>query len=191
MSKYTTISAKSSPACVTLGEASAALRISGSDLDTEVQFSLDAATEFVERSVHRALRVSYTIAEIYDGWPINPVAFDWQPVKSISSITYYDTADASQTVAAADYRLLAETDGAAVLEFDADYSLPGLATRSDAVTINYLAGYADIDSVPGLAEAAVKLKLREIFGDLTEREAKPNERSLKSLLSQLSWGQYR
>jgi len=188
--KQTTISAKSSPACVTLEAAQDALRVLGSDLDTEVQTSLDAAIAFVEYETGRALRVSYTVAEIYDGWP-SVVRFDWQPVKSISSITYYDTADASQTVTSTDYRLLTQTNGASVLEFDADYSKPSHAVRADAVTVNYVAGYADIDSVPATAKSAILLKIKELFGDMPDREAKPNERSLRSLLSQLSWGPYR
>jgi len=191
LSKVTTISAKSTPACVAIDEAKLALRIDGNDLDTEISAALDAAIESVELETHRALRVSYTVAEIYDGWPCNPVRFDWQPVKSIVSITYYDSADASQTVTASNYRLLACTDGAAVLEFDDDYSLPTTATRRDAVTINYLAGYADTASVPGLAKQAVTLKVRELFGDLMDREAKSNTRSLKAITSQLSWGAYR
>jgi len=189
--KQTTISAKSSPACVTLEAAQDALRVLGSDLDTEVQTSLDAAIAYVEYETGRALRVSYTVAEIYDGWPCDVVRFDWQPVKSITSITYYDTADASQTVTSTNYRLLTQTNGASVLEFDADYSKANIAVRSDAVTVNYTAGYTDIASVPATAKSAILLKVKELFGDLPDREAKPNERSLKALLAQLSWGPYR
>tara|TARA_Y100000814_G_scaffold79629_1_gene51904 strand:- start:944 stop:1519 length:576 start_codon:yes stop_codon:yes gene_type:complete len=191
MSKYTTITAKSAPACVTLQEAAAALRIEGSDLDTEIQFSLDSAVEYVERATHRALRVSYTISETYDNWTCNPIRFDWQPVKSITSVTYYDTSDASQTVDSSNYRLISQTDGASVMEWDDGFSTPSIAVRSDAVTINYTAGYEDIDSVPGLAETAIKLKLKDLFGYMTERESRANEASLKNVISQLSWGQYR
>lgn len=191
MSKKTNISAKHATLCVSSTEAKATLRIAGSDLDTEVDDTLAAAVDLVEHESQRALRISYTITETYDGWPCEPIRFDWQPVKSITSIKYYDTADSQQTVSSSNYRLLADSDGASVLEFDDDYSLPSIAVRGDAVEVAYTAGYADIASVPDAAKFAVRLKLRELFGDLTERELKANTQSYDSLLGQIQWGAYR
>lgn len=156
-----------------------------------MQIALDAAVEWCEAAATRSLRVSHTVVQTYSGWPMGVIRFDLQPVKSISSITYYDVAGSSQTVSSSNYRLHASSDGAGVLEWGDNYSLPSVDVRGDAVTITYLAGYDDLDSVPSMAKFCILLKLRELFGDLTDREAEYTRQAIKTLLSQIGWGPYR
>ena len=191
LAPQTTTTSKTADLPLSLAEAKAALRISGSDLDTEVEAALKAAVEWCETESSRALRVAHTITQTYRQWPVSPVRFDHQPVKAIISIAYYDTSGGSQVVSSSNYRLLASGDGAAALEFDDGYSLPSLDVRSDAVTITYTAGYDDIGSVPEQAKQAMRLKLRQLFGTLTDREMQANEMALRSLIGQLKWRPYR
>lgn len=187
-SPQTTVTAKSSDLPVTLEEARTHLRLMPGDLDTHVAALLDAATEYCETVCGRSLRVSHTLTQKYDGWPCGLVKFDRQPVTAITSVTYYDADDASQTVSSGNYRLLASSEAGAVLEFDADFTKPTLSDRVDAVTITYTAGYTE---VPARAKAAIMLKLAELFGNLEERALAANERAIGSLLGTLDWGCYR
>lgn len=191
MNPQTTVTAKSSDLPVTLAEAKTHLRLLSDDLDTEVDALLEAAVEYCETVCGRSLRVSQTITQKYDGWPCSPVRFDRQPVTAITSVTYYDANDVSQTVNASNYRLLVSSEAAALLEFDTDFSRPTASSRADSVTITYVAGYAAIADVPQRAKAAIKLKLAELFGNLDERMVAANERSIASLLGTLEWGCYR
>lgn len=63
-----------------------------------------------------------------------------QPVQSITSITYYDTSNQSQTVNSTNYRLIAPGKGTAVIEFDQSFTFPALYQRSDAITVTFVAG---------------------------------------------------
>jgi uncharacterized phiE125 gp8 family phage protein len=188
MNPQTTVTAKSSDLPVTLAEAKTHLRLLSDDLDIEVNALLEAATEYCESVCGRSLRVSQTLAQKYDGWPCSPVRFDRQPVTAIASVKYRDGDDVEQTVSSTNYRLLASSEAAAVLEFDVDFTRPTLSDRADAVTVTYTAGYAE---VPARAKAAVNLKLAELFGNLDERMLPANERSIASLLGTLDWGCYR
>lgn len=191
MTYQTVVTAKDSELPVTLAQAKDHLRILNDDLDVEIQAALEAAIDYCEATSGRALRISHTLAQKYRNWPCDPIRFDRQPVKSITSVTYYDEAGASQTVASSNYRLQPSTNAGAVLEWDDDFTQPGLDDRDDAVTITYVAGYTDIASVPALAKYAIKLKLREIFGDLNEREYAATQRSCDDLLRMIDWGCYR
>lgn len=187
----TTTTARSAGMPVSLAEAKDHLRISTDDLDTQVQATLEAATEYCETVTGRALRVSHTVTQTYDDWPCNPVRLSRQPVTAISSVTYYDQDGASQTVASNNYRLIAGGDHAAVLEFDDDFTEPTLDDRLDAVTITYTAGYSSVDTVPAMAKHAIKLVMSELFGDLDDRQMTACRESAKRLLAAIDWGSYR
>jgi uncharacterized phiE125 gp8 family phage protein len=190
MNPQTTVTAKSSDLPVTLEEAKTHLRLLSSDLDEHVASLLEAAVEYCETVCGRSLRVSHTLTQKYDGWPLT-VHFDRHPVTAITSVTYYDDDDATQTVSSSNYRLIASSEAAAFLEFDDDFTLPTLSDRSDAVIVTYTAGYATLADVPHRAKAAINMKLAELFGNLDERMVAPNERAIASLLGTLDWGCYR
>jgi uncharacterized phiE125 gp8 family phage protein len=195
MNPQTTVTAKSSDLPVTLAEAKTHLRLLSDDLDTEVVALLEAATEYCESVCGRSLRVSQTLTQKYDGWPCSPVRFDRQPVTAITSVTYYDADDASQTVSSSNYRLLASSEAAALLEFDSDFTRPTLSDRADAVTVTYTAGYASIEAVPQRARQAIKLLIGHWFnhgeavniGNITTEVPM----STGALLQSLEWGCYR
>lgn len=191
MNPQTTVTAKSSDLPVTLEEAKAHLKLEGGDDDEEVAALLEAAVEVCETDCGRSFRVSQTLTQKYDGWPCSPVRFDRQPVTAITSVTYRDADDATQTLNASNYRLLVSSEAAAVLEFDEDFTAPTLNGRADAVTVTYTAGYASLDDVPHRAKAAIRLKLSELYGNLEGREVDATNRSYGELINGLGWGCYR
>jgi uncharacterized phiE125 gp8 family phage protein len=191
MSHQTVVTAKSTDLPVTVAEAKDHLRIVNGDLDGEVEAALLAAIEYCESTAGRSLRISHTLTQKFCQWPCDPVQFDRQPAKAISSVKYYDQDGVEQTLSSSNYRLQLSSLAAGYLEWDDDFTRPTLDTREDAVTITYTAGYTDIASVPAMAKYAIKLKLAELFGDLQDRERAATERSCDSLLQQIEWGAYR
>lgn len=190
----TNTTAKSATLPVTLQEAKEQLRIVSGDLDSNIQISLEAAVAYCERETGRSLRESHTIVQSYSQWPCSPVRFDRQPVRVISSITYYDSTGALQTLSTGNYRLLNSSDAAALLEFDDGFSVPSLDSRSDAVQITYLAGYGEVDgkpSVPADIKHAILLLIEKDWGNKTPVEQERMERSIRSKLSSVEWGCYR
>jgi uncharacterized phiE125 gp8 family phage protein len=63
------------------------------------------------------------------------------PLQSVTSVKYYDSSNVQQTVASSNYRIY--TFGKShYIEFDENYSFPAVYNRSDAVQIEFVAGYA-------------------------------------------------
>lgn len=179
---------------VSLAEAKTHLRIAHGDLDSSVQLALESAVNYVEDALGRSLRETETLVQSYGCWPKNPVRFDRQPVVSIVSVYYYDTDDTDTLLASSNYRLLKSTRAAAVMEFDADFSKPSLATRSDSVRITYTAGYSVVGGkidIPPQVRWAILLALGSSWGDYLPREQEACERSIRALLSSAEWGSYR
>lgn len=185
---------------VTLSEAKDHVRVMSDDFDSYIQTLIEAATEYCERCTGRPLRVPLdgypsSVTQKYPGWPTSPVELDWQPAGSITSITYFDTDDASQTVSSSNYRLLASANAGALLEFDEDFTEPATSNRSDAVTITYGAGYTTASSVPAAAKHAIKLLVGHWFEHAEAVMVGGSPASLPlgvdALLESISWGRYR
>ncbi len=191
----TTVSSKTEPLPVSLSEAKAHLRLAGGELDSSVQLALESAVAYVEDRCSRSFRLTETLTQTTGTWPDNPVRFDRQPVKAITSVTYYDADNASQTVASSEYRLITSTRGATVLEFDIDFTKPTHYSRGDAVTITYTAGYAVLEGnrldVPPQIKWAILVWLEATWGDSKPNEQMAAKRTVANLISTVKWGAYR
>lgn len=107
-----------------------------------------------------------------------------QPVQSIVSVSYLDADHVEQTVDAADYYLI--SGSVPQMFFAGGYALPALASRRDALRIDYVAGYPpgtpdeDYDPedppqhlaahVPAPIKQAILLTLRLLQWEMTEGE---------------------
>lgn len=80
-----------------------------------------------------------------------------EPVQSIVSVSYIDTAGDEQTLASSAYYLLNFDTHAAVLPFDGSDWPTDLANRADAVRVTYVAGYGDETAVPAEVKHAARL----------------------------------
>ena len=95
------------------------------------------------------------------------------PVRSITSITYFDGADAEQTANVSDFYLMKDDDRA-ILRPKSGESWPAANTdRDDAITITFVAGYTDIP--PTLVHAVKMMALhlvnnREAVSDIRTYE---------------------
>ncbi len=140
---------------VTAAEVKAQCRIDTSDDDTLIAALIAAATSYVDGYsgiLGRAL-VNQTWAQKFPSFPGGAVlGLPLAPVQSITSITYYDSDNASQTLASSVYALLDDELGPHVA-LQVDQSWPSAYSRADAVTVTFVAGY-------GAAASAVPAAIR-------------------------------
>ena len=191
----TAVTSQSEVAAVSLTDAKSQLGIYHNDLDGNIRTALESAIAYCETRTGRALRESETIVQGYPQWPVRRVCFVRQPVRSITSVTYWPESGSQQTISASEYRLIASTNAGSHLEFDDNFNQPGLDTRDDAVQVTYVAGYATEGSgepqVPPQAKQAVLLRLQHDWGELMPREQEAARKSVDSLLASIEWGCYR
>lgn len=152
----------------TLAEAKSHLRVDHDEEDGIINTYINSAREWAEGYMRRSL-IEQTWTAILDYFPVadGPIALPNGPVLSVTSISYYDSENAQQTLSASEYQLV-KCDGYALLYPGVDQSWPGYYERQDAVTIVYTAGYGTSrEDVPEEIRTAVLYRV----GDLYEQRA--------------------
>lgn len=152
---------------VTLAEAKAQLRLEHSYDDTFVTTLLTVARQWVEEYCRRGL-VTQTWDLILDGFPDTDDTLEdggtelpFGALASITSVTYYDAANASQTLAASYYAAdTTTTPGRIRLKPDQEW--PDTYARYDAVTVRYVVGTAAA-SVPKPIHQAMLLLISQLY----------------------------
>lgn len=128
---------------VTLSEAKVHCRIDGNDEDLLVNALIKAATDHLDGYsgiLGRAL-ITQTWQLDLSGF-CSPVRLPVGNLQAVSGVTYYDTANALQTLSGSVYGVYSDALGP-FLELKTGQSWPSLYTRSDAVSITWTAGYGD------------------------------------------------
>lgn len=167
------------------------LRESSGDFDLELEETISAAIAWCEAECRRTLRTEVQRRTTLSSWDELAQALPVQPVLAIEDLTYIDGDGEEQVVAPADYRLITSADGAAAIELADTFQWPSVASRSDAIRLDWSSGYDSIDDVPPLAKQAVKAALTMLWGDLTPSEMEAWEKSARDLLGRCDWGCYR
>ena len=142
---------------VSLAEAKAHLRVTHDDEDAVISGMIGAATSLLEGPngiLGRALitqtwRLAVPYLRYRETLPL-------APVQSIQAVTYIDTDDAQQTIAATDYRHVGD-----LLEFDE--AIPGAAVRSDAFRVDFVVGYGEAADVPEPIRMAMLLLIGQWY----------------------------
>lgn len=128
---------------VSLQEAKDQLSISGSDHDSRLSMLIEAARRAWEQDTGRCL-IQRTLTLKMDS--LIEFRFRENPVNSITSVTYFDTDNASQTLSTSVYQL---DTAANALRLKVDQDFPSWYERYDAATVTYVAGtYTDNQLVP-------------------------------------------
>lgn len=126
--------------------------------DTLIQGLIQAAREHVEQETHRAL-ISQTCRLTLPGFPCGrePLWIPRPPFASLTSITYYDTDNAQQTLTTTGYGVSTDHEpGFVQPPYDAWW--PSTICREDAVKVTFVAGYgASGSSVPRALRQAMLL----------------------------------
>jgi len=170
---------------LTLTEAKKHLEIATADTthDSHITSLITAVRQLWEHDTQR-LTVSRQVVETLEDWPQTYGRSDYapnqysgtfgygttasyyedcnwrfyhQPVISITSIQYYDTANSQQTLNAANYQL---DEWNRKIELVVGEDWPQITSRWDAVDITYQAGQATVDEI---AKQAMKLQLDVMF----------------------------
>lgn len=155
---------------VSLSEAKAHLRVLSDDEDALINSLIVSATSAVQEDVGRALVTQTWDYEIPQ--PRGRVSIPLAPVASISSMTYFDQDDASQSLVVGDYYLFKSPDVAFVEPKDGT-DWPNMKDRMDALKITFVAGQS-AGNVDFALKQSVLLLLahwfegREGMGDMKE-----------------------
>lgn len=140
---------------VTLAEAKAACRVDFDDDDAVITGLIAAAVDHLDGHAGvlggRAL-VTQTWQQDFPH-PCDPLRLAIWPVASVTSVTYYDADNASQTLASSVYQLFADARGN-YLGLKPDQDWPSVYDRRDALRVTYVAGAA-VNAVPPAAKTAI------------------------------------
>ena len=143
---------------VSVSELKPHVRADSDDDDAVLQFMLSAATaklDGYDGITGRAL-MQQTWAQSWPGFCSDVLRLALAPLQSVTSVTYFDSADAPQTVSAANYRVHTDARGAYV-KLKSGLSWPSTADRDDAVTVTYVCGAATAADVDPKIKQAIRL----------------------------------
>lgn len=149
---------------LTVSDAKRHLRLLSDDWDDEIASLIRAARDDCERDTGRTFRTSTTRTYKTCDWWCGEWVPPFPPLLGITSVTYYDADNASQTLASTNYVVVLSADGHGRVVWATDATLPALYDRPDAITVTFTTGYASLDVVPPVAVQAMKLKLTDLFG---------------------------
>lgn len=146
---------------ITLDEAKSHCRIDVEDDDSLVTALIVAARQHVENATGRQL-LTATWSLKLDCWPCW-IDVPRAPLLTVTSITYLDTAGATQTLATDQYRTNAPSGPTAArgtIEPAYGVTWPTLYGVSNAATVTFTAGYgATADTVPQAIKQAMLLTI--------------------------------
>lgn len=133
---------------LTLPEAKLLMRVEETADDDLVKSLIPAARQHIEDFTGRAL-VTQTWEWKADSWrDVIGVRCPMPPWRSVVSITYIDSAGATQTWAQTEYQVDLDPNGARIA-LAYGKTLPSLRGGDlNAVTVRFVAGYGDPESVP-------------------------------------------
>lgn len=151
------------------------------DLDDDyIDLLQDAAIEAVQDYTHRQL-LPATWLLLLDSFSSLKIEIEKLPVASITSIKYYDTENAQQTLSADVYRSEVRT-WPAVIELKPDQEWPDTYDRINAIEITFSAGYAAAANVPEAIKHAIKLLVGNLYTYRDDLQQKPGLTKTSQLL---------
>lgn len=125
---------------VNVGDLREHLRLVHTADDAYLAALIRAAVDHLEQATIRGLAVN-TYRHTRASWPADRLVLPWSPLVSVESVKYYDATDTLQTLDSSYYRTITHKDPGWI-EWVQGKSLPALYRRSDAVQVEYKAGYS-------------------------------------------------
>lgn len=153
---------------VSKAEAKTQLRERSTDYDTEITNLITEGRKYVEKMTGRAL-VTQTWKLYMDDLP-SSFKVPKPPLQSISSISYQDVNNSTQTLASSNYTVDTNSEPARVVRSQTG-SYPSIYTDLNVVTVTFVCGYGNKEDVPESLKAAILLYIQWRFDhDQTARE---------------------
>jgi len=165
------------------------LRIDHSDDDTYIDALIVVATKVVQERIERTLGVTtwdYRIGSEDICWAFD-IRLPMPPLLEVLSVKYFDSDNAEQTYAPANYRAFG-IGGQGGIRLTGGASWPSLRYGPEAVTIRYRAGY---EEVPEPIRQAILLMVGQLFSQRGEmvQENLTEDPTIKALLAPYRvWG---
>lgn len=147
---------------ISLTEVKAHLDVTYTDKDTLITGLLNSAVSYLDgwSGILGRCLVTQTWRQDYDDFR-SCMRLPLFPVTSVTSVKYFDTSSAEQTIDPSNYTLR-HNDRGAYVEFKSTYSFPALNVEKAAVNVIYVCGSAAAD-VPQAIKNAMLLLIRHWF----------------------------
>jgi uncharacterized phiE125 gp8 family phage protein len=174
---------------ITLAEAKKQLELSPTDTAHDAQLSLliQAAREQWEADTDSAcLTQTWKVtAEEFDD---DEIYLPKRPVQSITHIKYYDSGDVLQTLSTSVYDLDQSCRAVRLKNLQV---WPAVSDRWDAITITYVAGYAQSYLVPAIAKQAMLLLVGYYFdANRGDNDRNNDQRAYEALVTKFMRSNY-
>lgn len=154
-----------------LAEVKAAARVTGSAEDTFLNLAIAGASDAVGEMAGRVLTAetwAYSLSASEIG---ADVVLPKSPVSSVSSISYFDADDGSQTANVSDFYLM-KGDDRAVLRPKPGVAWPSVnADRDDALTITFVAGYSTCPNTLKQAVILLAVHRYQVRGQMVDERS--------------------
>lgn len=147
---------------VALANVKSHLRVDHGLDDTLIEGLITVARQEAEKITRRAL-ITQTWELVLDRFPCHEITAPLPPLQSVTSIKYYDTDGAEQTLDAAAYQV--DTDSAPARIIPA-YGLIWPTTRDqlNTVRIQFIAGYGDADTnIPQAIKQWIMIRVATLY----------------------------
>lgn len=189
---------------VSVDQAKRQCRVDLAEDDTDFQSLIKQAAAFVEGEIYgnRTLLLTTFDLPVRDFWcwpECDGLRLPRPPLSSVTSITYYDTAGTSQTLATSYYNVRTPWSQPGRIERKPNVFYPPCQTdRPYPVTIRFVAGYIDGSTataaqieaaIPPQVTRAMLLAIRAWYDD-PGIIGKDEQRAIDDLLGQCGWGSY-
>jgi uncharacterized phiE125 gp8 family phage protein len=145
---------------ITLAEAKMQCRVDQDDEDELLVMLISATREHAETMLHRHI-ITQTLDAYFDEFPSE---FKLPPLQSVTSITYVDTAGATQTLAADQYLVDAVSQPARIAQAYG-VTWPATRTQNNAVKVRFVAGYGLPAAVPQCIKSWMLVRIATLFSN--------------------------
>lgn len=150
---------------VTLEEVKWHLRIDIDDNDFILEGLIKSAREHLEAVLNRAIMTQTWVMYLED-WPDDSdyIEIPYPPLQSVSSIIYTDYNESATTWTAATYYHvdIVSEPGRVILRYGQEWPTATLSPNNP-IAITYVAGYADVDTVPQAIKQAVLIDIADMY----------------------------
>lgn len=148
---------------LTASEAKLYLKVDASTDDALITSLIQAARESCEKYLQMAL-ISQTITEKFYCFKPYGLRLSVSPMISVSSVAYLDSGGNSQTLSTDIYGVK-DGEKPPLIYLKYGQVWPATYAQTDAITVTYLAGYANAAAVPALIKTAMYMILAEWYNN--------------------------
>jgi uncharacterized phiE125 gp8 family phage protein len=158
----------------------------------ELLRKLNAATEYCQRDVagkRQLMPATYEVDLANFPYINGRITLPMPPVKSVVSVKYYDTDGVQQTLSSTAYETLLPTHDPGFIDPAHGDVWPTTRARADAVTVQFIAGYASRADVPAGIKEAILLKTEHLY-DPSRVKEEDMTRAIHDLMNHYEYGYY-